>query len=175
MARTPIGRLLVDQGRIDEVQLRSALAHQQKWGGKVGEAMVSLGFVTEGVVLAALARQHGVPVLVLGQRRIPPAILRLVPERLVRERRVLPLAILSGSRRGYLLVATGDPGDIRTLDDVAFASGMEVRAVLAGDADLEQAIERNLSGKPPPPRPRAVDLPDADEWMQVVPVGHGPN
>lgn len=173
MARTPIGRILVEQGRIDELQLRSALSHQRQWGGKVGEALVCLGFVTEQVMLAAVARQHGVPYLTLGDRRVPPAILRLVPERLVRQRRLLPIAVISGARRGQLVVATSDPGDVRALDEIAFAAGMDVRAVLVADGDLDRAIERHLLGPGHEPRPRAVDLPEADEWMQVVPFAHG--
>ena len=173
MARTPIGQILVEQGRIDELQLRSALSHQRQWGGKVGEALVCLGFVTEQVMLSAVARQLGVPFLTLGDRRVPPAILRLVPERLIRQRRLLPIAVLSGTRRGHLVVATADPGDIRALDEIAFASGMEVRAVLVAEGDLTRAIERHLLGAAPQARPRAVDLPEADERMQVVPFAHG--
>ena len=35
MARTPIGQILKEQGRIDEYQLASALAHQRRWGGRI--------------------------------------------------------------------------------------------------------------------------------------------
>lgn len=174
MARIPIGQLLVEQGRIDDNQLRVALAHQRQWGGRVGEAMVCLGFLAEQELHRALARQHGVPYLTLGTRRVAPGVLRLLPERLIRSRRVFPLAILSTDKRGHLVVATSDPGDIRTLDEVAFASGMAVRAVLASEQDIERAIDRHLGGgQAELPRPTAVELPKADEYMQLVPFAYG--
>jgi type IV pilus assembly protein PilB len=174
MARVPIGKMLVEQGRIDDSQLKVALAHQRQWGGRVGEAMVCLGFLAEQELHHALARQHGVPYLTLGDRQVAPGVLRLLPERLIRQRKVFPLAVLSASRRGQLVVATADPGDIAALDEVAFASGMAVRVVLATAADIDRAIARHLDGAvAPPPRPQAVDLPRADEYMQVVPFAHG--
>ena len=57
--RVPIGELLMQQGRIDALQLRSALAHQRQWGGRLGRARVALGFVTEPVLLQAVAAQLG--------------------------------------------------------------------------------------------------------------------
>jgi type IV pilus assembly protein PilB len=66
--RLPIGQRLVQQGHIDAWQLQSALAHQQRWGGRLGEALVGLGFLPEEVVLSEVARQLGVPYLDVAQR-----------------------------------------------------------------------------------------------------------
>ena len=81
-SRLPIGQLLIQSGRIDGWQLQSALAHQRRWGGRLGEALVGLGFVSEPVLLAELSRQLTVPYIELGERYVPPAIVRLVPEKL---------------------------------------------------------------------------------------------
>jgi hypothetical protein len=51
MARVRIGELLMRQGRIDELQLQSALAHQSRWGGRLGRAVVHLGFLDEATLL----------------------------------------------------------------------------------------------------------------------------
>ncbi|HEX7487375.1 MAG TPA: hypothetical protein VF341_00590, partial [Anaeromyxobacteraceae bacterium] len=56
MRRVPIGERLVQQGHIDGWQLQSAIAHQRRWGGRLGEAVVGLGFVPEKVVLAEVAQ-----------------------------------------------------------------------------------------------------------------------
>ncbi len=145
-SRIPIGQMLVQAGHIDVWQLQSALAHQKCWGGRIGEALLRLGFVSEPALLTEVARQHGVPYVEIGERPVAPAVLRLVPEKLIRARKVLPIAYSSQPRRGLLVVATGRPQDLTTLDEVAFASGKTVKAALASDADLEQAIERHFGG-----------------------------
>jgi hypothetical protein len=144
MARVRIGELMVRQGRIDEMQLQSALAHQRRWGGRLGRAIVGLGFVSEPTFLEALSEQLGTPFMVIGDRAVERAVLALVPEKLIRARRVLPLAKLTESRRGPLVVALSDPGDLAVLDEVGFVTGLSVRPALAAEADLDQAIRRLL-------------------------------
>lgn len=153
--RPQIGELLVKQGRIDALQLRSALAHQRQWGGRLGRALVALGFVTEQVLLQAVAEQLGIPFVEIGARPIPPRVVQLVPERLVRSRNVVPLELLSESRRGPLVVAFSDPYNLATLDEVAFATGLSVRPVLAAEADVAAAITRLLGAGPPGVAPGA--------------------
>ena len=46
-----IGDLLVQAGMIDQMQLRTALGHQKRWGGKIGKVVVDLGFIDEEVML----------------------------------------------------------------------------------------------------------------------------
>ena len=146
--RVPIGEMLLKQGRLDAMQLQSALAHQRQWGGRLGRALVSLGFVTEPVLLRAVAEQLGIPFVEIGSRPIPPGVVHLVPEKLVRFRKVVPLELLSESRRGPLVVALSDPDNLATLDEVAFATGLNVRPVLAAEADVAAAIARLLGAGP---------------------------
>jgi type IV pilus assembly protein PilB len=160
MARTPIGQLLREQGRIDEYQLSSALAHQRRWGGRIGEALVGLGFVPEPVLLAAVAGQLDVPYFQIGDREIPPDVIRIVPRPIVERLRILPVAVLPASRRGLLVVA--------------FACDMDVKPVLAGEADIGRAIQRHL-GSGPAEQLRPIDLPRDEGVMQVVPFAHGLN
>lgn len=160
-ARLPLGQLLMQQGRLDQYQLLSALAHQQQWGGRIGEAIAALGFLSETEVLNTVAQQLGVRHVRIGDYAVAPHVLRRVPEKLVRARKVMPLAVLSESRRGPLVVATSDPQNLHALDEVAFASGLVVRAALASAADVERAIERHYGKGRPSWGESAVELPRA--------------
>ena len=144
MARVRIGELLMQQGRIDGLQLQSALAHQSRWGGRLGRAVVHLGFLDEATFLEVLGEQLGTPFVTIGDRHVEPSVLTMVPRKVILSRRVLPLAKLSESRRGPLVVALADPGDLGVLDEIGFASGLDVRPVLSTEADLDQAIARLL-------------------------------
>ncbi|MGB8930981.1 MAG: hypothetical protein WCC48_06995 [Anaeromyxobacteraceae bacterium] len=165
MARALIGELLVKDGQIDAMQLNSALAHQRRWGGRLGEAMVQLGFLSEDRLLAAVGSQIGTEFVVIGQREVPPFVLSLMPLKLIRSLRAFPLEVVNEHRRATLVVAFADAGDLRAVDEIAFATGLDVKAVLAAKADVDQAISRHLggvsgTGRPASAgRPRAIDLP----------------
>lgn len=164
MARVRIGELLVNGGHIDAMQLDSALAHQRQWGGRIGQAIVRLGFLTEERMLQAVGSQLGAPFVVIGERTFPPSVVGLLPKKLIRARRALPLEKLSEHRRGPLVVAFADPADLVAMDEIAFVTGLDVKPVLAAEWDIEQAIARHLGDAPaaPPPgaaRTREVELP----------------
>ena len=175
MARVRIGEMLVGQGRLDGAQLESALAHQRKWGGRIGRAIVHLGFMREEALLQAVGQQLGVPFVEIGDRFVPRHVLALVPEKLIRGRRILPLARLSETKRGPLVVALADPANLVALDEIAFATGMQVKPVLASEADLEGAIGRLLDGTIGAPprggfaqRTDAIDLPEDTSPLTVL-------
>jgi len=159
MGRTRLGEMLVQEGRLDAVQLQSAVVHQSRWGGRIGQTLVNMGLVSERAVMQALARQLGVRFVEIGGRTVPPAVLHLVPERLIRRRRVLPVAMVTG--RGPLVLALSDPADLALLDEIAFATGLGVEPVLAAPGDIERAIARHLDGAPPDSS-REIELPDED-------------
>jgi type IV pilus assembly protein PilB len=174
MGRIPIGELLVQQGRLDRMQLESALAHQRRWGGRLGRAIVHLGFMDEKALLDALGAQLCVPTVEIGERFIPPHVLALLPEKLVRTRRVLPLARLSEARGGPLAVALADPADLAVLDEIAFVTGMQVKASLVAEPDLDRAIARHYGGGEPPRPTGFADREDAIELPEdTSPLGGG--
>jgi hypothetical protein len=146
MARVRIGEMLVKRGNINSSQLQSALAHQRRWGGRLGHAIVHLGFMKESAMLETLSEQLGVPYLEIGDRPIPRQVLSLVPEKLIRTRKVLPLELLGTGKRGPLVVALADPADLRVIDEIAFATGMTVRPALVSEYDMDCAISRHLDG-----------------------------
>jgi type IV pilus assembly protein PilB len=143
-SRLPIGQHLIGTGCIDPDQLTTALTRQRQQGGRVGDALVALGFLPESVLLLELARNHGVPFVEVGRLSPRREILRHISDHLVRKHRALPIGIgVEGGRRS-LFVATNDPENLSMLDDFALVTGMTVKPVLVGDGDLERAIERNL-------------------------------
>jgi hypothetical protein len=174
MARTPLGKLLVLEGQISETQLRSALSHQERWRSRLGESLVALGYLPEQSVLAAVARQLGVACVEIGDRVIPPAILQLLPERVIRSRHVFPVALVHRHSQQVLAVAVTDAADMGGIDDVAFACGMEVQPVLASRRDVDRAIDRHFEGLRDR-LPRALDLPPDPGPMQIVARGHHKN
>src|SRR5207248_2232426 len=62
--RIPLGLLLISRQQLTAVQLQTALEAQRSAGhGRLGEWLLSMGFVSEDKITAALARQWSCPVL----------------------------------------------------------------------------------------------------------------
>jgi hypothetical protein len=167
--RKRIGELLVEVGALDAYQLESALAHQRRWGGRLGNAIVHLGFMREEQVLSAVGDQLGVSYVSLWDKVVPRDVLSLLPEKVIRSRKVLPLARLREHRRGPLLVALTDPADLGVIDELSFATGLEIRPVLASETELDRAIDQHLNGGTGESRlPRAIDLPQDTSPLSAV-------
>jgi type IV pilus assembly protein PilB len=161
--------MLKRAGLVGDDQLASALAHQRKWGCRIGQSLLRLRLVDPDQLLAVAARQVGLPAVQIGERIVPSQVLRRLPERLILLRRVFPLEVLAGTRGPRLVVAFAAPDNLSIIDEVAFAAGIPVDPVLASEEDLDRAIARHGLGGAPARRPEAIELPPApDEPMQLL-------
>lgn len=146
MARVRIGEILLGQGRINAIQLEDALAYQRQWGGRIGQAVVELGLLSEGQLLEAVGEQLGAPFVIIGERIIPASVIALIPRSYMRARRVIALERLEEHTLGPVVVAFADPADLGAIDEIAFATGLDVKPVLATARDIDQAVARHLAG-----------------------------
>src|SRR5690606_19941095 len=85
--------------------------------------------------------EFGVPVLDLTSMQMDNLPEKAVDEKLIRKHSVLPLY----KRGNRLFVAMSDPTNISALDEVKFATGLSVEAVLVEDNKLRDAIEKYLN------------------------------
>ena len=151
-----LGEMLIEAGAIDAAQLQSALGHQRKWGGKLGQALVDLKLATEAQIVSALAHKFGYEVAnVAGLVPSAPleAALRLVPRELALRQTLIPIA----SDTGSITVAMADPSNIAVVDEMAFRTGRRVKVTLAGDREIAAAVRR-LYFAEDEPRSRAIAL-----------------
>lgn len=138
-ARIRLGDLLVKAGVLSESQLRTALQEQAKWGGKLGDTLVRMRYLTEDVFVRALSKQLRLERADL-TRPIPLDALAKLPAALAEEYEVVPLAMADGGRS--LVVATADPLNITVLDAIRAVTQMRVTAQVAGASQIRSAIAR---------------------------------
>ena len=137
-----IGELLIAKGVVSEDQVRIALTEQRRVQPReqLGRILSRLGFASEAVVRDVLGGALGCESVDLGRVVVDSEALELIPEDMARRHRVLAL-----SRRGNVLtLAMEDPFDVIALDQVRAFAGVdaELRPLLAGEADLDEAIDR---------------------------------
>jgi type IV pilus assembly protein PilB len=138
-----LGDLLVAEGLITPEQLARALAEQKGTTEKLGGVLVRLGLLTEDQLIGFLSRQYGIPSITLSQLDIDPEVLRLVPPQIARKYEVLPVKRVGNT----LTLAMADPTNVFAVDDVAFMTNLQVLPVVASQASIRQAIERNYEGQ----------------------------
>ena len=132
-----LGDVLVAQGLIDSDVLTEALALQTRDGGPLGRTLVSMGVVTEAQIVAAVARQMGVPFADCSPGAVDHSAALLLPRSVATELVALPVQFTPDNG---LLVAVTDPSDTAVLEHVTAVTGMRAHAALAVRSDLEQAI-----------------------------------
>jgi type IV pilus assembly protein PilB len=133
-----LGDLLIQGNLINEFQLEQALARQAESGGRLGEVLVSMGFLDARALADALAAVLGLEVLNLRRENVDPSALALVPEKVAREQ----LAIAVRFEGEYLQIAVAEPSEeVRAL--LAKTSGREVQLMLAPLSDVIWAIDSN--------------------------------
>jgi MSHA biogenesis protein MshE len=89
--RIRLGDLLVQQGLITALQLDEALVAQRSTGRKLGRVFIDNGWVNEVQIAQALARQLRAPYLDLAKRSVRPEVARLLPEVQARRLRAMVL------------------------------------------------------------------------------------
>jgi len=157
LARTHLGRFLVETGVITMEQLEMALKKQEEWRDrnlKLGQVLVELGFATETAVARAVAAQAGVPFISLEEYPIDESAARLLEPEVIRRYQALPI----GFEDGALLVAMAQPRNVIAIEDLRLLTGMEIRPVLVTDTELTLHIERVLR-----PQLDVQDVPEEEE------------
>ena len=137
-----IGELLVAKGVVSEDQVRIALTEQKRRHEPLGRILVRFGFATDGVIRDVLAGVLGYDSVDLSKVLIDGDVVKLVPREIARRYRMLAITYEKVSRR--LTVATPDPFNVIAMDQVRvlFEPGVEVRPLLAGEVEIDKAIEQ---------------------------------
>src|SRR4030067_1244410 len=107
-----LGEMLVGGGLITEEQLKKALDEQKKRGGKVGEVLVDLGFVSEHNLATFLGRQLNLPYIEIEKQLVDTDVVRLIPS--VMARRIIAVPLYKDKEA--LVVAIADTLKIFCLD-----------------------------------------------------------
>jgi type IV pilus assembly protein PilB len=133
----PLGTLLLRDGLVSEDVLDAALAQQRMSGKRLGEILVDRGAITRTQLARALAEQHELPFLELGDDELDSAATTRLPEDLARRYNALPVAYGPG---GALLVAVADPTNVLHSDELRLALGVPLRFGVAAPDTIEAAI-----------------------------------
>ncbi len=138
--RADFTEILVRRGVVSPDQIQEAGQMAKETGTKLPDALVRLGYATGEEVMRAMAEQHGLNYVNLGEVTIPPSVVELVPESVARENAVLPLVgvgrPLDGRSSATRWIST------RSTSCGSFSTGRSIYRLAPREAILE-AINRH--------------------------------
>ena len=134
-----LGEILLKEKLISPDQLKTALDHQKQNGGRLGNSLVQLGYLSDEEITSVLSRQYGVPSINLAYFEVDPGVIKLIPVETARKYQILPLSRVGSS----LTVAMVDPTNVFALDDIKFMTGFNIEPVVASESSISEAIKKH--------------------------------
>ncbi len=135
--KSSLGAILSACNIITEKDITAALEEQGRSGVRFGEALISLGIVTQEDIDWALSNQLDLPYIRLKADMIDPEAVRLVPAATAKKFNLIPL-IKAG---GELNIAISDPLNKAAIAAVEQASGCQVNISVALIREIREMID----------------------------------
>jgi hypothetical protein len=145
--RSRVGDILLKHKVLDPLQMRSALARLDQWGGRLGKIAVDLGFANEDAVVEALAKELFLKRIQLGQVPKDLPALRKLDAHYCEENAVFPVSLKDNGKT--LVLAVADPTDLQLVDEVAMRARARVLVMCAGESEIQSAIARYYHDRAP--------------------------
>jgi len=131
---------LVADGLVAEQAMIDAIGAARERRAHIVSYLVEYNLADAREIAIAASQEFGAPLLDLDAVQPDFETVRLVSEKTLRKHRVLPL-VKRGKR---LFVGVSDPTNLHALDEVKFATGLSVEAVVVEEDKLEKLLTRSL-------------------------------
>ncbi len=129
---------MLGQGLIDESTARGI--DELLAEGEPPARAFAVSGISEESLLRFLSRELGLPFIELEGRAFSKGFLSQFPARLLLDRHIMPVE----SETGELLVATSDPFDTSTVDELCLATERDFQVALAPLAEIDRCIKQYL-------------------------------
>ena len=131
------GDVIVQMGFAHRDDVEAAAKRGLRDGEVLGRVLLDAGLIAPEELARVLAERNGLPYVDLNVFQWDRGAASLIDVTQAKRYRALPIAFL-GERT--LLVATADPANVVAFDDIAMATGHEVRRAVATPQDLDAVI-----------------------------------
>ena len=143
--RRRLGDVAVELGFVDRELMEQVMAKEREAHVPMGALLVESGLIDSAQLARMLAERNSLDYVDLNEFEVDQGAANLIDAAEARRCRAVPIAWLDDR---VLLVATADPANVLGADDIAMATGYEVRRVIATPEGVEALIGRlsKLSG-----------------------------
>jgi type IV pilus assembly protein PilB len=134
-----IGDVIVQLGFVEREMVDRVVERARREGVSLGQALLDAEIVSPAQLAQALAERNGLDYVDLNRFDVDKGAASLIDGAKARRYRTIPIAFLADRT---LLVATADPANVLALDDIAMATGYEVRRAVASPEHIDALIEQ---------------------------------
>lgn len=138
------GQYLLRNQVISQEQLNEALQCQVIFGGRLGTNLVELGYLTLDDLARLLSRRSGYPAASPEElEELPREVLSSLPKPTIEKYKIIPIRTEAKS----LHLAVCDPTDVKTMDEIQFATGMRIKPYLLPELRMFYLLEKHYGLK----------------------------
>ena len=143
--KVTLADILVSQGIMTKDQVKQCEAEQQKSDAPIGQIILKMGFATNESIANTLESHYSVPYVDIENYVIDPEVLKLVPERLARKFKFLPLFKIINN----MSIAIADPGNLFGIDEIRDKTGYNIEVMVSTEEQILQALDRYYGSTSP--------------------------
>ncbi|HEX9802163.1 MAG TPA: ATPase, T2SS/T4P/T4SS family [Gammaproteobacteria bacterium] len=140
--RSQVAIMLHKRGLLSDKQLQALYHDLQQTRVPVLKLILEKGWIEEKQIRSILSKDFLFEEVSLAEFQVEPAVAELLPRAFCERNMVVPLK--AQNRR--LTLAMADPMDEGLIEDLRFAAGLEIEAVMASIADIEQKLLEVYAG-----------------------------
>ena len=138
-----LGKILKEMDLVTESQIQEALQIQKQEGGPIGSILVDLNYITSEELGRALAKQQGMEYVDLEVMELPEDVVDEISASIAQVYRVIPVRYENDA----LVVVLEDPSNLKTLDDLRFLLGREVKGAVADQEAIQEKMQMHYSSE----------------------------
>ncbi len=132
-----IGNLLLQFGLIDDEKLEKAADFQKQQGGKIYSALIKLDLLDEDDFVEFLCRQYGHAMISLDEVDVDPDAIKMLSSETARKYMAIPYLKINN----MLKVAMADPTDFEAVENIRFATGLNVEVEVTAESQIRKALD----------------------------------
>src|SRR3954471_1777403 len=136
-AKRRIGDVIVQLGFAERELVEKVVDEGRANGIPLGQALIDAKIVDSNQLAQALAERNGLDYVDLNSFEVDHGAANLLDHAKARRYQTIPISFLGEQT---LLVATADPANVLALDDIAMATGYEVRRAVASPEDIDALV-----------------------------------
>ena len=144
IVKMKLGEILLNANLITDQQLKKAVEIQKDTKESLGLILIKQGYITEASIKDALELQYGLRYISLRKTKVPPEVIKLVPENLIRQHQAIPVSL----QNNRLTLAMVDPTNLIAIDDIRFlVKGVTVQPVVITEDEYLYFLDNVLHQK----------------------------
>lgn len=148
LTKKRLGELLLEEGLVNDEQIKEGLAKQKETGELLGEVLIRLGYISEGDIARAIATQFALPYIIASNYDVDPAVAGLIALERMAENQLVLLDKIGN----VMIVAVSGLMNEKVFEELERATGCQIQLYVTTASEVNLSLQKLAKDlkKPPP-------------------------